>query len=252
MAWFLNCQQHLMKEARFELWMSQLQLFRDQQDVWRCGRLVKADISYNKRHPILLTKQHYLATLITRHAQERTGHSGVKSTLIKVRSKYWFMRGRQFVRKLLFQCVTCHKLEAFHYLAVPPPPLPEFRFKKAPLFANSGVDFAGPLYIKVPDGSDNVGCTVYLLHYTYCTLGTSPDMIAQSFLRSFKHFTSRRGVPIQMVSDNGKTFVAAAQIIDSVLKCPEVQQHFASMKVKWIFNLEKAPWWVAFLREWYS
>lgn len=45
---------------------------------------------------------------------------------------------------------------------------------------------------------------------------------------------------------NGKTFVAAAQIIDSILKCPEVQQHFASLKVKWIFNLEKAPWWGGF------
>ena len=37
MAWVLDCQQHLMKEARFELWMSRLQLFSNQQDVWRCG-----------------------------------------------------------------------------------------------------------------------------------------------------------------------------------------------------------------------
>jgi len=49
-----------------------------------------------------------------------------------------------------------------------------------------------------------------------------------------------------MVSNNAKTFVAAAQIIANVLTCPEVQQHFASMKVKWIFNLEKAPWWGGF------
>jgi len=250
MAWIVDCQQHLMKEAKFELWKSQLQLFRDQYNVWRCGgRLAKADISYDKRHPILLPKQHYFAILITKHAHERTGHSGVKSTLTEVRSKYWFVRGRQFVRKLLYQCVTCRKLEGPHYRAVPPPPLPEFRVKEAPPFAYSGVDFAGPLYIKAPEGSES--SKVWVALYTCCItrathLELVPDMTAQSFLRSFKRFTSRRGVPIQMVSDNGKTFVAAAQIIDRVLMSPEVQQHFAGMRVKWVFNLEKAPWWGGF------
>jgi len=49
-----------------------------------------------------------------------------------------------------------------------------------------------------------------------------------------------------MESDNGKTFVVATQIIDSVLKGPEVQQHFASMRIKWVFTLEKAPRWGGF------
>jgi len=100
-----------MKEAKFESWMSQLKLFCDEHDVWRCGgRIEKADISYDKKHPILLPKQHYFAILVTRKAHERSGHSGVKSTLTEVRSKYWFVRGRQFVRKLLFWCVTCYLL----------------------------------------------------------------------------------------------------------------------------------------------
>ena len=120
----------------------------------------------------------------------------------------------------LFQCVTFRKLEGPHYRAVPPPSLPEYCVKEAPPFAYTGIDFAGPLHIKVPDGSDS--SKVWVALYTCCItravhLELVPDMTAQSFLRSFKHLTSRRGVPIQMVSDNGKTFVAAAQIIDSVL-----------------------------------
>jgi len=94
MAWIADCQQHLMKEAKFELWMSQLQLFHDKHDVWRCGgKLAKADIS----HLILLPKQHYFAILIIRQAHERTGHSGIKSTLTEVSLKYWFVRGTQFL-----------------------------------------------------------------------------------------------------------------------------------------------------------
>ena len=51
-----------------------------------------------------------------------------------------------------------------------------------------------------------------------------------------------------MVSDKGKTFVAVALIIDSVLICPVAPQVFANMKVKWIFNLEEAPWWGGFFK----
>ena len=49
LAWVADCQQHLINEAKIKLWKSQLQLFRDEYDLWRCGgRLVKADISYEK------------------------------------------------------------------------------------------------------------------------------------------------------------------------------------------------------------
>lgn len=53
--WIIDCQKCLTKEAKFELWKGQLQLFLGQQKVWRCsGRLTKEDIPYAKKHPILL------------------------------------------------------------------------------------------------------------------------------------------------------------------------------------------------------
>ena len=63
------------------------------------------------------------------------------------------------------------------------------------------------------------------------------------FLRSFKHFTSRQGVPSKVVSDNAKTFKSASKIIQSVFNEPEVKKHFAELCIEWAFNLEKAPWW---------
>ena len=98
MTWVADCQRHLMNEPKFELWKSQLQLFCDKDNTWRCGgRLTKADISVSKKHPILLPKQHHFAMLIIEQAHERTGHGGVKDVLMEVRTKYWFVRGRQFV-----------------------------------------------------------------------------------------------------------------------------------------------------------
>ena len=88
MDWVTECQKHLTKEAKFDLWRHQLELFLDQHKVWRCGgRLNKADIPYSTKHPILLSKQHRLATLIAEYAHERTMHGGVKETLTEIRSK---------------------------------------------------------------------------------------------------------------------------------------------------------------------
>ena len=250
MDWVTDCQRHLTTEVKFDLWKSQLNAFLDQQGVWRCGgRLNKANISYSSKHPILLSKQHHLTTLITQYAHERTMHGGVKDTLTEIRSKYWIVKGRQFVRKIIYKCVTCRKVEGPKYRNVPPPPLPEFRVKEAPPFAYCGVDFAGPLYIRVDEEPESR--KVWICLYTCCVtravhLELLPDMSAQTFLRSFKRFTARRGTPLKMISDNAKTFISAAQTIEDMLASSEVQQYVTCLRVKWSFTLEKAPWWGGF------
>ena len=234
--WILDSQICLEKDARFQSWKSQLQLFSDKHKLWRCGgRLSKADLPLSKKHPILLCKEHYFATLVTKHAHERCGHSGVKDTLTEVRTKYWFAKGRQFVRKILYGCLRCRKVEGLQFKAVPTPPLPEFRVKEAPPFSHCGVDYAGPLYVSTAEVSDN---KVWICLFSCCVtraihLELVPDMSTQSFLRAFKRFTARRGVPTQVISDNAKTFVSAAQ-------------YLTDLKVTWSFNLEKAPWWGGF------
>ena len=49
-----------------------------------------------------------------------------------------------------------------------------------------------------------------------------------------------------MVSDNAKIFISATQTLQDVLRSPEVQQYFAGMHIRWVFNLEKASWWGGF------
>ena len=250
MDWVTDCQKQLTVEPKFESWTKRLDVFLDNDNVWRCGgRLKKSHISYETKHPILLTKQHHFSTLIVRHAHERTSHGGVKDTLTDVRSQYWFVKGRQFVRKLLRRCITCRKLEGPPYTAVPPPPLPEFRVTESPPFAYSGVDFAGPLYIKQDDGSESA--KVWIALFTCCVtqavhLELVPDLTAKTFLRSFKRFTAIRGIPIQVISDNARTFTSAAQTLEKLFDNQEVQQYLSGLKVKWSFNLEKAPWWGGF------
>jgi len=139
--WVKEAQKSLKEDKSFNVWHKQLGLFLAE-GVWQCrGRIGNADLPCTTKYPILLSKEHYLATLIVLDAHNRVMHNGVKETLTEVRSKYYIIRGRQFVRRLLYKCVVCHNLP-------PPPQLPEFRVKKMPPFTYTGVDFAGPLYIE--------------------------------------------------------------------------------------------------------
>ena len=77
--------------------------------------------------------------------------------------KYWIIRGRSFVRNVLHRCVTCCRFERRAHYPPPPPPLPAFRVKEAPAFAYTGVDFAGPLYVKGSNDSKEIKVWICLL-----------------------------------------------------------------------------------------
>ena len=89
---------------------------------------------------------------------------------------------------------------------------------------------------------------MWLCLYTCCVtravhLDLVPDLNAVTFIRSFKRFTARRGIPTKAVSDNGKTFKAASKIIQGVFDDPDVERQFTEFRVEWAFNLQKDPWW---------
>lgn len=50
-------------------------------------------------------------------------------------------------------------------------------------------------------------------------------------------------MPRQFISDNGRTFKAAANFIEAVFKDDVVSEHLSGLGVEWKFNLERAPWW---------
>ena len=89
---------------------------------------------------------------------------------------------------------------------------------------------------------------VWLCLYTCCVtrgvyIDLVPDLNTVTFIRSFKRFSARRGIPAKVISDNGRTFKSASKAIQKVLEAPEVKRHFTDVHCEWSFNLEKAPWW---------
>ena len=244
--WIIQSQSKLTRDKQFDIWRKQFGLFLDEKGIWRCGgRLENAAIPYGTKHPVILSKHHFLTTLVVRNAHERVMHNGVKDTLTEVRSKFWIVGGRSFVKSVLHNCVICRRFESKPYQNPLPPPLPTFRVSEDPPFSSTGVDFAGPLYIRQ---TGSTASKVWICLYTCCTtraihLDIVPDMSTQTFINSLKRFCARRGLPRQFISDNGKTFKAAAKVMEGIVSQRDVQQYLSQVRVKWLFNLERAPWW---------
>ena len=246
--WMVNAQQDLSKDKKYPGWCKEFGLFTDESGILRCGgRLQNAGLSHDQTHPVLLNANHPLTRLAVLQAHDTVCHNGVKETLTELRSRYWIIRGRQFVRKIVGQCTVCRRLESKPYAPEDSPPLPEFRTKVDFPFSYVGVDFAGPLFVR--EGADTK--KVYIALFTCAVsralhLDLVPDLSAETFLRCFKRFTARFGIPRHVTSDNAKTFKSAAKSLVGLFGLPEVTDYLTAHGMEWSFNLEKAPWWGGF------
>jgi hypothetical protein len=242
-----NSQATLPHHTKFKSWTQQFGLYKDNQGFWRCqGRLANANIPQDAAFPIFLEKENAITELIIKDCHERMWHSGISNTLAELRSKYWVPQGRQVVKRIVHNCTICRRFQGKQYDAPPPPPLPPMRVDEKPPFSYVGVDFAGPLYVRESISADLK--KVWICMYTCCVsraahLDLVTEMTAVAFLRSLKRFTSRRGVPIKILSDNGSTFKAADRILTSIWKHPSVRNHIMENRITWQFNVERAPWW---------
>jgi hypothetical protein len=86
-------------------------------------------------------------------------------------------------------------------------PLPFDRVKPSKPFAVTGIDFAGPLYVKVGSGMNKAYITLFTcataraVHLELCT-----DMSTDKFLMALQRFVGRRGLPHTVYTDNARTY----------------------------------------------
>ncbi len=111
----------------------------------------------------------------------------------------------------------CRKLGAKPFPKPRAPQLPACRVSEEPPFSNTGIDFAGPIYIRKLSGAINGNNQnkVYIALFTCAStralhLELVENMSAASFLQAFRRFSSRRELPTKVLTDNAKTFKSYA------------------------------------------
>jgi hypothetical protein len=76
------------------------------------GRLRRAQISEEAKHPSILPKTHHVITLIVNYYHHVLGHSGVEHTLSLIRERYWIVNGRSTVKNIIGKCYSCRKRQS--------------------------------------------------------------------------------------------------------------------------------------------
>ena len=105
-------------------------------------------IPNNLKHQIILPRHHPVTDLLILHYHKSNHHCGRDQTLALLRERYWVVKAKSIIRKVLSTCSLCK-----HERSIPKPQLmrnlPKERigvFK--PPFTITGVDCFGPVTIK--------------------------------------------------------------------------------------------------------
>ena len=204
--------------------VTQLSLYLDEHGIIRCeGRIQHSSHQDVTKQPILLPSKHwYTDLLIERHRTMH--HDGIRETVNCIREDYWILRARESVKRVLKKCVVCKRMEGKPFATPKIPQLQPERVCEEPPFTNTGIDFAGPLYVKLSSQSGSKDSEkVYIAPFTcpsaravHVHLKLVENLSVPTFFPAFRRFTSRRGLPSSIFTDNAKTFKAASRKITSI------------------------------------
>ena len=169
------------------------------------GRLRRASLPYDVKHPVVIPKNSHISELLIRHFHEKiVYHQGRGITLNAIRQAgYWVISGRSVVAHYISNCVTCRKLRGVKQMQKMSD-LPEERLELAAPFTYTGMDVFGPWYIK--DGRKTMkryGLIFTCLCSRAVHLETLNTMETDSFINALRRFINRRGKVRELRSDRG-------------------------------------------------
>lgn len=209
------------------------------------GRLDRANLTNEERHPLILPRSHHVTALIVKHLHNEVKHQGRHFTHGMVRSKgYWIVGGKRLVNKIIHQCIKCRKLrgkQQHQKMA----DLPVQRVTPAPPFTYVGLDVFGPWQLVTRRTRGGVVCnkrwavifTCLTIRAIHIELIESLD--TSSFINALRRFLAIRGPAAQLRSDCGTNFVGARNELDAALKEMDkklIEAYLNKEGCEWVFN----------------
>lgn len=111
------------------------------------GRLENSNMADEYEHPVVLPASHKVTRLIFQKYHLEVLHGGPQLLLSEVRRLYWPLLGRVTARSVVRRCVRCTKAQPrFNHPIMAA--LPRDRVQCTRPVTVTGVDFAGPIYIR--------------------------------------------------------------------------------------------------------
>jgi len=205
-------------------------------------------LSYDEKYPIILLR-HRISDLIVAQVHHRTLHGGTQLTLGVLRQQFWLLHARNLVKRHIHRCVVCarHRATPVSQLMSN---LPEVQVNPSRPFQHTGVDYAGPFHVLPVVGRSQRTHKAYVVVFDCLAtkaihLELANNYTSDGFLAAFRRFTSRRGLPSSLFSDNGTNFQGAERELHRAFKAlsrnPELIAYMASDGITWTFIPSSTP-----------
>lgn len=227
--------------------------FIDSNGIMRVGgRLGHAPLPYSRMHPIILHGSHHLTKLVIRHEHQRLLHGGATLVNASLCRRFHIIRMRSTVRSVVRQCVPCRR-QALKTIKPLLGQLPVERITPGTTFEKTGLDYAGPIFIKYghvrkPVIVKSYVCVFVSLSVKAVHLELVSDLTTEAFISCLRRFISRRGYPTLLWSDHGTNFVGADREIKEFQNFIIAQQTQGSISefctanhIEWKFIPERSP-----------
>ena len=186
--------------------------FIDGKDIIRVGGQIRRSVLNEEyMHPIILPKKSKVAKLIVKWCHLKATHCGRGITLDETRDRgFWIINVSSITKSVVFNCVTCCKLEKVGVQIMAD--LPKDRFQEAAPFTYCAVDMFGPFKTKVKRNEVNCyGAMFTCLASRAVHIEVSHSMTTDSFIQTLGRLITRRGNVRQIHLDNGPNLVGAEQ-----------------------------------------
>ncbi|UYV60560.1 hypothetical protein LAZ67_1001526, partial [Cordylochernes scorpioides] len=236
---------HVSRKSR----ILQLNPFIDASGMLRVGGRIKyANVNPDQKFPLLLPKNHHFTKLIILHFHTRYLHAGPQLVLSLIRNSYWIMGGRDIVRRIIKQCITCFRFRAKTAVQIMGN-LPADRVNPSRPFTKTGVDLAGPYELKpsLTRSKGTIKCYV-ILFVCFSVKAIHLEMVTSlstsSFIAALRRFISRRGKPSKIYSDNGTNFRGTESFMKKqykIMNSKETKDFLAEELIEWHFIPPSAP-----------
>lgn len=204
------------------------------------GRLNNASLPEESKHPLILSKDQCVSSLILLYIHKQVGHGGRNHMLSTLRRRFWITKASSAVRRIISKCCVCRRFNA-RLGDQKMSDLPSERVvPDLPPFTNVGVDYFGPIEVK----RGRIRCKRYGVIFTCLAsravhLEVAPSLDTDACINAVRRFISRRGQVSHVFSDNGTNFVGAARELKeafSTLDSERLQQVLLQKGIQWKFN----------------
>ena len=219
--------------------------FIDANGVMRAkGRLERANLSHETKHPIILPSKHRAVELYLNYQHKVFQHEGVEYIRNEVQKRFWIFGLRNALRAVKHNCVRCRLFSNSKPPQMSALPVDRVTSEVRP-FTNTGVDYFGPFEVKLFRRTVKKWvCLFTCLSVRAVHLELVDSLDISACIDAVYRFIARRGQPKSIISDNGTNFVGAARELKeafSELKQDDIVTSLAEQGIKWSFNPPAAP-----------